>query len=136
MCSDFDSLGIDGVAVSVKMADSGRLFFHLILLDAPVGLVPLHVGLVLAALRQEEVVQELVNDSSLALTNLVLLLARVLALLILVHLAVECAVVLFQRFNRLDCKNLCWTWSKLETRQLIEFLNKQELLSGHTKDTK
>jgi len=106
MCSDFDSLAIDRVAISVKMADSGGFFLHLVLFDAPVVLVPLEVGLVLAALRQEEVVKELVDDASLALANLILLLASVHAILLLVLLAVQCAVVLFQRFDCLDCENL------------------------------
>ena len=105
------------------MADGGGLLLVLVFGNAPVGLVPRDVVLVLLALGQEEVGEELVDDGGLALADLVLLLAGVLALLVLVLLAVEGAVVLLERLDGLGRENLCRMWSELESRQLFKLLN-------------
>ena len=121
--SDFDALDADLVAVGVQVADGGGLLLVLVFGNAPVGLVPRDVVLVLLALGQEEVGEELVDDGGLALADLVLLLAGVLALLVLVLLAVEGAVVLLERLDGLGRENLCRMWSVLESRQLFKLLN-------------
>lgn len=121
--SDFDALDADLVAVGVQVADGGGLLLVLVFGNAPVGLVPRDVVLVLLALGQEEVGEELVDDGGLALADLVLLLAGVLALLVLVLLAVEGAVVLLERLDGLGRENLCRMWSELESRQLFKLLN-------------
>jgi len=121
--SDFDALDADLVAVGVQVADGGGLLLVLVFGNAPVGLVPRDVVLVLLALGQEEVGEELVDDGGLALADLVLLLAGVLALLVLVLLAVERAVVLLERLDGLGRENLSRMWSELESRQLFKLLN-------------
>ena len=112
MRSEVDHLDGYLIAIRIQVVNSGWL--HILSLQWPILLVPRHILLVLLSEREEERINEVVDDSAASFPHLVLLLVGVPMLLLLVLLAVLGAILFSQLSRLLLRKDVGGPWPKFE----------------------